>query len=554
MENNINEIIKDPVTRAEAARRSHLIFHSIFFNHFVKYETAPFQKEMFRITEDPLVKLGVVTAFRGSGKSTIMTLSFPIWAVLGAPQKKFVLILTKTQAQAKIHFANLKRELESNELLRGDLGPFEDDGAEWGQYSIVLTKYNARITAASSEQSIRGLRHGEHRPDLVIVDDPEDLQSVKTLEGRDKTYQWLTGEVMPGGDRNTKIIVVGNLLHEDSVMMRLKDGIEKGILNGVYREYPLVGADEKIVWPGKFPDMAAVEELKRTIGNESAFQREYLLRIVTSDDQVIRPEWIKYYNVPPSSDEDGFRYAVTGVDLAISEKETADCTAMVSARVYHYRDKLEVYILPNPVNARMDFPATVECAVNLSKILGGGVPTKLVIEEVGYQKAIIDHLKTLNFPAVGLPTHGQDKRERLSSISHLIQQGKVLFPHHGTEHLITQMTGFGKERHDDLMDALVTLLLYIMSDDSSGFTIPNGPWNNHGGVPQKTREELDHEADLELMDMGNYERSGGNYRPRNRPGGSSTGCWKKSRVSSAYFTAGIITMFFGGCSKFVGFL
>jgi hypothetical protein len=124
---------------------------------------------------------------------------------------------------------------------------------------------------------------------------------------------------------------------------------------------------------------------------------------------------------------------------------------------------------------------------------------------------------------VGLPTHGQDKRERLSSISHLIQQGKVLFPRHGTEHLITQMTGFGKERHDDLMDALVTLLLYVMGDDSSGITIPDGPWNNRGGLPEKTREELDREADLELMDKSHYERSGGNYRPRNRLGGSGGG-------------------------------
>lgn len=523
MGNHIEDIFKDPVARAEAARRSHLLFHSIFFPHFVQYETAPFQKEMFRITEDPTIKLGVVTAFRGSGKSTIMTLSLPIWAVLGAPQKKFVLILAKTQAQAKIHFANLKRELEGNTLLKGDLGPFQDDSAEWGQYSTVLTKYGARITAASSEQSIRGLRHGEHRPDLIIVDDPEDLQSVKTLEGRDKTHNWLTGEVMPGGDKNTKIIVVGNLLHEDSVMMRLKDGIEKNLLNGVYREYPLVDAENKIIWPGKYPDMAAIEELKRTIGNESAFQREYLLRIMTSDDQVVRPEWIRYYDEMPSSDADGFRYVVTGIDLAISEKMSADYTAMVSARVYHYRDQLKIYILPNPVNARMDFPATVERAIDLSKILGGGVPTKLIIEEVGYQKSIIDHLKTLNIPAEGLKLHGQDKRERLSSVSHLIQQGKVLFPRHGAELLITEITGFGKERHDDLLDALVTALLYVMGNDTSGITIPDGPWNNRDGIPQKTREELDLQADLELIDKSHYERSGGNYKMRNRFTGSGGG-------------------------------
>jgi len=50
----------------------------------------------------------------------------------------------------------------------------------------------------------------------------------------------------------------------------------------------------------------------------------------------------------------------------------------------------------------MDFPTTVACAMSLSKTLGGGVPTKLVIEEVGYQKSIIDHLRNLNFPAEGL--------------------------------------------------------------------------------------------------------------------------------------------------------
>jgi predicted phage terminase large subunit-like protein len=459
-----------------------------------------------------------VTAFRGSGKSTIMTLSYPIWAVVGSPQKKFILILTKTQTQAKIHFANLKRELESNDLLRSDLGPFEIQGDEWGQYSIVLSKYGARITAASSEQSIRGIRHGSHRPDLVIVDDPDDLQSVKTLEGRDKTWQWLTGEVMPIGDRDTKIVVIGNLLHEDSVMMRLRDGIEKGVLNGTYREYPLLDAESKIAWPGKYENMAAIEELKKTIGSESSFQREYLLRIMTSDDQVVQPDWIQYYDAAPPEDDDAFRYAVTGIDLAISEKESADYTAMVSARVYGYREKLRVCILPNPVNERLDFPRTVDRAIALSKTLGGGTPTKLIIEEVGYQKSLIDHLKDLNIPAIGLRPQGQDKRERLSLVSHLIQQGRVLFPRHGNEMLITQLLGFGKERHDDLVDALVIVLLSVLGDTGSSITIPSGPWDRPKDGPM-TQKDWEREADRQAIEEG--ERKRGYYRngPHGRAGG-----------------------------------
>ncbi|MCC6520578.1 hypothetical protein IT403_01145, partial [Candidatus Nomurabacteria bacterium] len=84
-------------------------------------------------------------------------------------------------------------------MLKKDLGPFQEESDEWGSYSLVFNKSGARITVASTEQSIRGSRHNEHRPDLIICDDVEDVQSTKTREGRDKTYQWLYGEVIPAG-------------------------------------------------------------------------------------------------------------------------------------------------------------------------------------------------------------------------------------------------------------------------------------------------------------------------------------------------------------------
>jgi hypothetical protein len=108
----------------------------------------------------------------------------------------------------------------------------------------VFKKHGARITVASTEQSIRGIRHNEHRPDLIICDDVEDVQSTKTREGRDKTYHWLDGEVIPAGDRKTRLIIVGNLLHEDSLLMRIKEETaEKENQKAFSSEYPLL--DEK---------------------------------------------------------------------------------------------------------------------------------------------------------------------------------------------------------------------------------------------------------------------------------------------------------------------
>ena len=227
----INRLIRDMGARREAARRSHLLFFNIYFPHYVVYPTADFQKEMFTLTEDESISALVVVAFRGSGKSTIMTLSYPLWAVLGRQQAKFVLLLAKTQAQAKQYMRNIEAELEGNDLLKSDLGPFHKED-EWNASSLVIPKYGARITAASMEQGIRGIRHGSHRPDLIILDDIDDLSSVKTLENREKTYQWLKGDVIPLGDRETRLAAIGNLLHDDSMIMRLKAEIGSGAMSG----------------------------------------------------------------------------------------------------------------------------------------------------------------------------------------------------------------------------------------------------------------------------------------------------------------------------------
>jgi predicted phage terminase large subunit-like protein len=466
----IDKITKDRSVRTAITRASHEWFFTVYLSHYVKNQSAPFHEELFVLTEDPDWKLLCVVAFRGSGKSTIFTTSYALWSTLGKQQKKFVLIFCQTMGQAKLHMMNLRQELEGNALLKDDLGPFQEEHDEWGSSSLVFSRTNARITVASTEQSIRGLRHQEHRPDLIICDDVEDLASTKTQEGRDKTHRWFTSEVIPAGDINTRIVVVGNLLHEDSLLMRLKSDIDTGKRKGEFRAYPLVDTDGIVSWTGKYPTLESIEEQKQTIGNESAWQREYLLRIITDEDQVVLPEWIKYYDILPSDSlSSDFRFATTGIDLAISEKVTADYTAMVSVKIFGRGRDLRIYILPNPINERLSFPMATERARKLSLSLGGGVYTKLYIENVGYQGSFIEHLQSENVPAEEFRTQGQDKRARLTLTTNLIQSGKILFPRQGAELLVKQLVGFGKERHDDLADAFSIVILKAISANTQEF-------------------------------------------------------------------------------------
>lgn len=461
----IKRIQQDRKIRRTLARNSHYWFFCLYLNHYLTYPFAPFHFEMFKLTEDQEIPLGVLVAFRGSGKSTIMTVSYPIWAITGVQQKKFILLVSQTQNQARLHLTSIKRELEANDLLKADIGPFEEISDEWGANSIVIPKFDARITAASTEQSIRGIRHGQYRPDLIICDDIEDLNSVKTKEGRDRTHSWYNGEIVPVGDKNTRALVIGNLLHEDCLIMRFKKLMDLEKLRGTFLAFPLLNSDKQIAWPAKYSSLEEIEKLKNSFSQESAYFREYLLQIISDEDRLVHPEWLHYYDSIPN-EGNKCRFTATGVDLAISERESADCTAMVSAKIYSYKEELKVYILPHPINKRMSFPVTVETATSLSKNLGDGYYTNLYIEDVGYQQAFIQHLKGQGIPAEGIKVHGQDKRARLALVTQLIKQGKVLFPKKGCEDLIAQLTGFGIEKHDDLADAFSLLMLKILEEDS----------------------------------------------------------------------------------------
>ena len=296
-------IATDRMVRRRVTTDSHFLFFHVYFPHYIKYPLAQFQKEIFRITEDVTNNLACIVAFRGSGKSTLVTFSYALWAILGIQQKKFVLIICQTQAQARQHMANLKFELENNTLLRSDLGPFREElgtGEQWALSSLVFQNTGARIMVASTEQSIRGIRHHEHRPDLIILDDIEDLNSTKTFEGRNRIFDWFTREIVPLGDLGTRIILVGNLLHEDSLMMRLKDKIDAKEIQGVYRWFPLLDSEGKCLWSEKFKTQKQIDELRASIGNELAWKQEYLLLIVSDSARVIHPEWIeRYESLPP---------------------------------------------------------------------------------------------------------------------------------------------------------------------------------------------------------------------------------------------------------------
>ena len=278
--NELQKILGDKKLRKWLAHEDPLWFALIYLGHYFNYQFAPFHIEMFNILRDERYKMITVMAFRGSGKSTILNTANILWSILGKPQNKFVVIVSQSQDQAKNHFNNIKEELLNNELLREDFGPFSDDEKEWRKMSLELTYREAKILSISKEQSIRGIKHKSARPDLVIGDDLEDDSMKLDDNERNKLYTRFMSEVMPLGDENTRIVVLGNLICEDSLLMKLKD-VKRN--DGIFRVYPIIDNDRKLLWKEKFHNIEEIKKLQKKFPID-VWVKEFLLKNISFND------------------------------------------------------------------------------------------------------------------------------------------------------------------------------------------------------------------------------------------------------------------------------
>jgi predicted phage terminase large subunit-like protein len=464
----LDQIYSSREFRKELANNDMFWFFTIYFPHYVQYQTAEFQKEIISLVSDKKNRVVAITSFRNSGKSTFCSLVLPIWGIVGKWKKKYTVIVCQTQSRAREILANIRAELMKMGILVEDYQPREGKTDKWSEDAIVIPKYGSKISVISISESIRGLRHLQYRPDLIICDDLEDVPSCQSYENRKKLWQFVNGELIPAGDQNTKYVFIGNKVHNDSLMMKLKKAIESGKMKGVYREYPLIGPNGKIAWPGKFPNNKAIEELKTTYASEIDFLREQMLLILPDGDAIVKPEDIHYYKeLPPGRPT----CSIISIDPAFSEGVSSDNTAIIVFDIYKVDGRLKIYVR-RLINKKL----STEELINEVKLIISSVDKytliRIFVEKVSAQKTLIDMLQYANIPAEGVGIGGKDKGVRLNAILPWIKNGQILFPITGVEELINQILYFGTERYDDTVDALTLAVNKLIKDENQPSSIP----------------------------------------------------------------------------------
>ncbi|MDF1498537.1 MAG: hypothetical protein P1P85_04265 [Patescibacteria group bacterium] len=442
-----------------AIEQSYPAFCVLCLPHYFYLKPGKFHHNLINILTDDDIEAMNVIGFRGSAKSTHCSFAYPLWCAITS-KYHFIILINDTGTQRDLNMLNIKSEVEENYQIKRCYPSLYGKTGKWTQGQLLFSN-DCFILGRSRGQKIRGLKYKQYRPEMVIGDDLEDLEWVKKKENRDKTERWFLGEVVPAQEETkAKMIVIGNMLHKDALMARLK---KKGIYTTL--EFPLIENGE-VAWEAKYPNREAIEKQKAKV-NKSTWQREYLLKIISEDEQIIKESDIHYYRneILTETGEDGnsmldIRESGVGGDFAISEKQTADYTAFVSGLKVERRGT-KILIKPNPINRRIDFDETQKTVLKIQDVMPYG--TKFYVEDVGYQKAALQNMSKAGisvFPMRPIT----DKRARLETVSPFIIDGTVLFPEVGCEELIEQLVGFGIEEHDDLCLAGGTKIATICGD------------------------------------------------------------------------------------------
>lgn len=206
-------------------------FGRAYLAHYFIRKSPAFHGELDRIWRDGVMKgldptaaaaeisradgcRRAIEAPRGHAKSTTFTFKDSIHAAVYA-YKHYEIILSDSSEQAEGFLADIKTELEENAALREDFGELE--GRVW-KASVILLANGSKIEAIGSGKKIRGRRHKQWRPDLILCDDLENDENVNTPEQRRKLLSWFDKAVSECGDTYTDIVYIGTLLHYDSLL------------------------------------------------------------------------------------------------------------------------------------------------------------------------------------------------------------------------------------------------------------------------------------------------------------------------------------------------
>lgn len=470
----------DPKIRRSVTRYNPILFAEIYLRPAITgqdgsvsfaechYEWAELALTWTEEHVEPQANRHAFFAPRSTGKSTWWLKILPMWAAAHS-HVAFAAMFADTTTQARQHAATFRRELDNNRLLRHDFPLLcqpakRDTGKAESDTTDLMIRANGFVLAARGMDSgTLGMKVGDQRPDLLLIDDPEPDESNYSLAQMSKRLSTLTDAILP-------LNIFANVVYSGTVTMpgsiahqlikhakghETADWITEQRFHVHHSPALLTEADgsKRSLWPEKWP-LSFLEEIEHT----RQYAKNYANDPMGADGDYWRPEDYRYGADEPTR-------VLISVDPAVSVKESSDFTgvAVVGYNAAERRctvlEALQLKLTPDALRDRLirlcaEFPKVGEIYVETNQ---GGMLWDRILHDM---------------PVTVRATQATVKKEvRAADCLAHYQRGKVLHAKKLRD-LEEQQVSFPKAPHDDMVDAVNQAVIKFLTNAPARMVIP----------------------------------------------------------------------------------
>lgn len=282
----------------------------------------------------PRADRDVYVAPRELGKSTWFFLILPLWAAAHG-HRRFIAAFADAGTQAEMHLQTFKNELENNALLQRDYPDLCEPATRYrgatqsDTKGLTIRRSGFVFGARGADSKTLGMKVGERRPDMLILDDiepGEDQYSEYQVKGRLTT---ITDVIFPLSEY-ARVVLAGTVTLPGSIIHQLVKSVtepDEDVPEWIAEQnmrvhyYPPILANddgtERSIWPAKWP-LAYLDAIRHT--------RSFLKNFANSPLGMDGDYWTK----------DDFQYGsiegktrvMLSIDPADKTKATSDWTGL----------------------------------------------------------------------------------------------------------------------------------------------------------------------------------------------------------------------------------
>lgn len=459
---------------------SPIVFMHFFFEAHTRRESPRFHLEL--MNHSMRQRHLAVAAPRGSAKSTILTFLKPIHAIT-FKKKRFIVIIQNTFSKAAMSLTTIKKEFLENQILRAHFPGIEiTKDAEGDAVFRHPDGFETKVLCRGVDQigALRGVKHGAYRPDLMIGDDMEDDELVRSAERRRQLQSDFDDALVPAGDfTECQYIFIGTVLHDDSLIAKLvsKDHYEEYAKLFYRARYELPDGTRASLWPEQW-SVADLDRMERE--RPSSFAKEYQNDPVAGMNTRFKREDFRYWR-----EQDGRYFLLDQDGAVIASGDLHDCRAAIACDLA-WKEKRENdrsvlmpgFLTPSSEILVWDYIAKRGMRPDevgeqlflmvdrLKSLTGSDVP-------VGFEKAMLENVTQYllrqkmrernQYISTQELVWDADKQTRIETRLQPRYAQHVMFHKRGHGDLETELERFPAGAHDDLPDALqglVQLLKY----------------------------------------------------------------------------------------------